>query len=209
MIALKPMSVAKPSEEKEPLEVRFEKEIETKEAPEPKPKFPLWEKIRKVKYIEIYFAVAMIAIMIGIYVSTFDWGGRSNQTQTVAQMTSDYARNKEQRLVSTLSQVEGAGRVSAMVTVVGSSSIEIAYSIDERTVQQGGPNGTTTTTVVRTPILTNGREPVVLFTTKPRVVGIVIVATGANDPWVRNQLLRSVQALVLDNSVRIEIITGR
>jgi len=116
----------------------------------------------------------------------------------------------EARLVATLSQMHGVGRVEAMVTVVGSPVLEIAYNIEERTVTQTAPNGSvnTTTTQVRVPILVNG-QPLILKTIKPQVRGVVIVAQGANDLTVRFAMIRAVQALIPDNTVRIEILAGR
>jgi len=173
----------------------------------------LWLRLKKIKHIEIYAVGILVIMMLGIYISSFDFGGgqNTNTSGSIQQNNDSYARDMESRLESTLSQIRGAGRVQAMVTVVGSSTIEIAYSVDERTVTQGGTNGnsTTTTTIIRTPVLTGGRDPIVIMTTKPRVIGVVIVSQGANDPQVRMQLLRSVQALIQDNSVRIEIVTGR
>jgi len=182
--------------------------VKMAQAPE---KQTLWARIKKVKHIEIYAVAILVIVMVGIYISSFDFGGSSNPSGGVHQNNDDFARDMERQLERTLSQVNGAGRVSAMVTVVGSSTIEIAYTVEERTVTQAGPNGTstTTTTIVRTPILTQNREPVVIVTTKPRIIGVVIVSQGANDAGVRMQLLRSVQSLIQDNSVRIEIVTGR
>ncbi|MCL2756044.1 MAG: hypothetical protein FWE45_03275 [Firmicutes bacterium] len=169
----------------------------------------LLKRIRKIKHIEIYAAVVVILIMVGIYASNFMGGsGAANDPLRIAK--ENFAREKEAKLVATLSQVQGAGRISAMVTVVGSETREIAYNVEERTVTQTGPNGqtNTTTTLVRTPIIVNG-QPLVLVTIKPQVRGVVIVAQGANDLIVRLNLIRAIQALIPDNTVSIEILAGR
>ena len=169
-------------------------------------------RLRKVKNIEIYAVAILVVVMIGIYISSFDFGGRNDRPPSSSIHANDnFAREMEVRLESTLASVRGAGRVQAMVTVVGSPRLEIAYNEEERTITQAGPNGqtTTTTTIVRTPILNQNREPVIIMTTKPRVTGVVIVSQGANDPQVRLQLLRAVQTLIQDVAVRVEIVTGR
>lgn len=173
----------------------------------------LWQRIRKIKHIEIYAAGLVVLIMILIYVTSFMGGGGGGDqppTNNGNQSSGAFAQQIEQNLVATLSNVQGAGHVSAMVTVEGSSRLEIAFNVDERTVTQAGPNGTsnTTTTVVKTPMVING-QPVIVKEFKPRVTGVVIVATGANDISVRLQLTRAVQALIGDNTVNIEILAGR
>ena len=171
-------------------------------------------KLRKVKHIEIYAAVAVIAVMILIYFSTFGGSGKPSSSNTLTKSEIDFVREMEQKLVSTLSQVRGAGRVDAMVTAVGSATLEIAYNIDEKTITQnsGAGSANTTTTIVKTPVIVNGKngpQPLVLFEIKPKLKGVVIVASGANDPGVRLSLLRAVQALVSDPMVNIEILTRR
>lgn len=171
----------------------------------------IFARIKKIKNFEIYLAVGLILVMIAIYITTFSSGGTTSSKKTPEQ---NYAREIETQLVSTLSKIQGAGRVEAMVTVVGSATIEVAYNIDERTVTQSGSGGssTTTTTVVKTPVIINGRDgpqPLILFEIKPKLKGVVIVSSGAYDVGVRMQLLRAVQAVIADNSVRIEIFTRK
>ena len=171
----------------------------------------MFARIKRVKHIEVYAAVAVIAVMVFIFFSSIGGGNNSpvNSPANLSPTEASFVREMEQRLVSTLSQVRGAGNVNAMVTAVGSSTLEIAFNIDERTITQGSGTATTsTTTITKTPIIVNGR-PVVLTETKPQLKGIVIVATGANDPGVRLDLLRAVQTIVSDNRVNIEVLARR
>ena len=176
-------------------------------------KFGFLKRLRKIKHFEIYLAVGLIVVMIGIYMTTFGGGGGGGTAQRPTPQE-NFAREIETNLVRTLSQIRGAGRVEAMVTVVGSATIEVAYNIDERTVTQNGGSGssTSTTTIVKTPVIISGRDgpqPLILFEIKPKVKGVIIIASGAYDVGVRLQLLRAVQAVLADDSVRIEIFTGR
>jgi stage III sporulation protein AG len=170
-------------------------------------------RVKKIRHIEIYGAVAVIACMILIYISTFGGSGAST-TNSLTAAEDNFVREMEKKLVSTLSQVKDAGRVSVMVTAVGSATLEIAYNIDEKTVTQSGAGGgsNTTTTIIKTPVIINGKngsQPLVLFEIKPKLKGVVVVATGGGNPSVRLSLLRAVQALVADATVNIEILTGR
>jgi len=168
----------------------------------------IFARIRAVKHIEIYAAVAVIAVMVLIFFSSISDGNSpaNAPTNNLTNVEQSFVRDMERNLVSTLSQVQGAGAVTVMVTAVGSSTLEIAMNIDERTVTQGSGNATTTTTTVtKTPIIVNGR-PIVVEERKPQLRGIVILAAGANNPAVRLKLMQAVQALVADNTVNIQVL---
>ena len=174
----------------------------------------MFSKLKKIKHIEIYAAVLIIVVMVGIYLTTFSSGGKDKKVESSISMNEDiFAKEMEQKLVKTLGEVRGAGKVSAMVTVASSATIEIAYNIDEKTVTQGsGGNTTTTTTIIKTPVIVNGKngpQPIILVEIKPKLKGVVIVASGAADVAVRLSLLRAVQTLVADNTVTIEVLTGK
>jgi len=169
------------------------------------------DRVKKIKNIQVYAAVVVIGIMVLIFFSSI--GGQkasapTNESQ-LSVVEANYVREMEHKFVTVLSQVKGAGTVSAMVTAVGSATLEIAYNIDEKTVTQNGSGSasTTTTTVVKTPVLVNGKEALVLMEIKPQLKGVVILASGANDPTVRLNILRAVQALVADPTVNVEVLT--
>ena len=172
----------------------------------------IFARIKKIKHIEIYAAAAVIAVMVLIFFSSIGGGGAksSGTSQNLTVSEDAFVQDMESKLVKTLSQVKGAGNVTAMVTAVGSSTLDIAYNIDEKTITQNGGTSvsTTTTTVTKTPLLVGG-QPFVLGETKPQLKGIVIVAGGANDVGVRLNLLLAVETLVADNTVKIEILAHK
>lgn len=177
------------------------------------PKQGILTRLKKIKHFEIYLAIGLILVMVVIYMTTFAPASSGTNEQNYDVRNSQHAREIESSLVNTLSKIRGAGKVEAMVTVVGSATIEIAYNIDERTVTQSGgqDSSTTTTTIVKTPVVINGRDgpqPLILFEIKPKVKGVIIVASGAHDVGVRLQLLRAVQTVIADDSARIEIFSG-
>ena len=177
-----------------------------------------FKRLKKIKNIEIYAAIAIVIIMVAVYMSTFSGGKKSssNESLSTSIRTNEetYAREMEVALVKTISAIRGAGTVVAMVTVASSATLEIAYNYDEKTVTQSGTGGnsTTTTTIVKTPVIINGKngpQPLVLFEIKPKLKGVVVIASGAGDVAVRLSILRAVQALVADNTVIIEVFAGK
>ena len=166
-------------------------------------------RLKKLKNKEIYIAAAVVLVMIFIYASNFLGGGSAPSVPSGSHIAPPhgFARDMEMRLVRTLSNVAGAGTVDAMVTIVSTPSREIAFIVNEQTVTQAGPNGTTntTTTVTKTPVLVGG-QPFIVYERKPQITGVLIVASGAYNIQVRFNLLRAVQSLVPDNSTQIEIL---
>ena len=173
----------------------------------------LWAKIKQIKHWEIYAAVIVVVVMLGIYLSGM--GGnkkRVENTHTATTVTSNdasYAGQMETKLEKVLGQVAGAGNVVVMVMTDGEGTAELAYDVQEKTVEQNGANGqtVTTTTVDRTVVVKNG-SPLVLWKNPPRILGIVVVATGANNPAVRLDLMHAVQTFIGEQQTQIQILSG-
>lgn len=172
----------------------------------------IWEKLKKIKHIEIYAAVLAVVIIIGIYFSTLTPRTQQPETtpESVTTTTSQsYANMLEDKLKNVIGSVAGAGKVAVMVMTDGEGTAELAYDTQEKTVTQTGANGQeiTTTTKDQT-VLTNNGKPVVLWTNPPRIIGIIVVATGASDVAVHLNILRAVQTIIGDSKVAIQILAG-
>jgi stage III sporulation protein AG len=172
----------------------------------------MWDKIKKIKHWEIYLTVIAVVIIVAIYLSSLG-GGKPNDANNTAltQSTESYADKLEQKLLAVISNIRGAGTVSIIVMTNGNGNSELAYDIDEKTVTQTGTSGqtTSTTTTNKTPLLDKSGNPIILYTNPPKIVGIVVVAGGANDVAVKLSIARAVQTIIGDNNAKIEIITGR
>ena len=171
-----------------------------------------WQKIKQIKHWEIYAAVLVVVVMLIIYLSGFGGKKTTNNTRVetvVTESNTGYAGQLEAKLQKVLSCVQGAGHVAVMVTTDGEGTAELAYDVQEKTVKQSGTSGqeVVTTTVDKTVVIKNG-SPVVLWTNPPKIIGIVVVATGASDVSVRLDLLHAVQTLIADNNTPIQIFSG-
>ena len=173
----------------------------------------LWEKVKKIKHWEIYVAVLAVVLIVGIYVSTLIPKNKTTveaaTNQVVGSIGQSYADLLGSKLEHVLGSIAGAGKVAVLVMTDGEGTAELAYDVQEKTVTQVGSNGQeiTTTTTERKLVTVNG-QPLVLWTNPPAILGIVVVATGAGDAKVRLNLLRAVQAIIGDQKVDIEILTG-
>ena len=125
----------------------------------------------------------------------------------------------EQRLEGILAQMNGVGNVSVKVVLRESPEYQYAVnvSISERSItendQSGGNRVTLDTTEAGQLVLVRsannaGEIPVVVKKTKPEVVGVLVVAQGANNPMVRAELTRAVQTLLGVNINQVTVVSG-
>jgi len=112
-----------------------------------------------------------------------------------------YGQDLENRLSKVLGEINGAGRVSVIVTLEGPGKVDIAYSTEER-------NGVITKTPI---IITQGGQsrPLILAEHPPEIRGVVIVASGASDIRVRLDIIRATEAALKIPSSKIEVVVGR
>ena len=110
-----------------------------------------------------------------------------------------YVEELENKLSQTLSKVSGAGNVSVVITVESGMQTVLA----NKTVTTTNSNGTTTE---ESPIIVNGKT-VVLKELYPKIIGVLIVAQGANNIAVLNKLQQATVSLLNIELNQIEILT--
>jgi stage III sporulation protein AG len=103
----------------------------------------------------------------------------------------------EHKLETVLSQIDGAGSVSVMLTVKSGM---------ERVLAQDSSNGDTETVVISTG---SGKQEVVLLTQKyPDFQGALVVCEGGDEPQVRLLITQAVAALTGLGTARISVCKG-
>lgn len=180
-------------------------------------------KLKKIKHFEIILVVVFIAAVLLIWFADFGGNKTNKNTNEISVNTknasslSKYTNELEQRLCAVLSEIDGAGKVSVMITFDGDSEVILATTKDEKsttntTTSQGGTkNDSQTKTVSSEPVLItqNGTtNPIVLMEIMPQIKGVIVVAQGANNVRVKLDLLKAVEALLNVNSGQVEIFKG-
>ncbi len=169
----------------------------------------LYERIKKVKHIEIYLAVGLAVIVTIIYfafVSTPNSSSNNNSTNDdnvnlEISSSQEYVNYLENKLESVITNVKGVGEVNVIITL--EKGFEYIYVTEDET--RTTSNGTTITT--STIILVDG-QPVLQEEIYPIIKGVVVVAEGASDINVKMNILTIVQTVIdIDNS-KINIIVG-
>jgi len=119
----------------------------------------------------------------------------------------------EGRLEAMLASVRGAGRVEVMIIPESTQILVLAEEVTERTstTSQGGGEVASEASVTRRPVTVRAEadrreEPVVLYSRRPRVAGVLVVAEGARDPAVRRLLLEAVTTLLDVPPHRVSVV---
>lgn len=173
----------------------------------------IYKNIKKSGGMKLFLPIVLLIVIVFVYFALFE-NDSNVKKEDVIKFTSnlEYCDILEEKLVSVLGSVKGAGNVKVMVTLESGPELKIATQTDERTNTSTNSSGTTTNvTIVEEPIIVNqnGEEqPLVLMEILPVIKGVVVVAEGAKDVAVRLNLLSAVQALLGIDSDSIQILTG-
>lgn len=132
------------------------------------------------------------------------------QAQATAPAQGVEAGELECRLEAILSRMDGVGQVSVMITYETGSEIVPAMSVQRQitTEEQTGADGTTQRTQqeIEDAQLASGQSELVVLTEKmPRVLGVVVVAEGADDLFVRMNLRQAVETVLQIPPQQVEV----
>ncbi|MDA8345863.1 MAG: hypothetical protein M0Z66_10305 [Thermaerobacter sp.] len=123
-----------------------------------------------------------------------------------------YQRALSSQLSTALSGIQGAGHVTVSLDLRGGPSYLYAFNQTTRKTDTGTgtSSATTSDTTNETQLATagSGQTPVLTQEVAPRVVGVLIVATGANNPMVRQELTQAAEALLGLPAYTIEVLPG-
>lgn len=185
-------------------------------------RFPEGLKPGKLKkdQILILFLAGVLLLVIAIPV-----GGKKEEDRTdddtgealqflAAGGETDYVQYLETHLAQLLSQLDGAGDVTVMVTLESSAEkvVEKDVETEEETVtesdSQGGERTTRNTTSAETSIYDgeNSQSPYVSKELSPRIQGVVVLAQGGDDAVVIRNITEAVQALFGIDTHKIRIM---
>lgn len=147
---------------------------------ENKPKFSFWDKLKKIKHIEIYIAVIFVAILLLIYLSNFSnrrTSSSSSKTTANELSITGYVQNLEDNLEEILSNIGGVSNVKVMITLDMSET-----TIDNQQIQ---------------------------LQTMPPIKGVVVTAKGVEDVAVKIKVLHAIEAVIDVTNGNIQILSTK
>jgi len=129
--------------------------------------------------------------------------------------TDAYVTALEQKLEDTLSQIDGAGKVTVMLTLASGGDITVAQdsttnsSTTTQTDSAGGTSTSKTDSADSKNVITsdkNGNDsPLILNQSQPKVEGVIVMAEGGGDASIRYALTNAVAAVLGVDAYKIQV----
>lgn len=158
----------------------------------------IWKSVKKIKIEYIIVIVAIVTVFL-IFISGFS--NNATKTTTTLSEVEEYVAMLEKKLCVHLSQIDGAGKVSVIISVKEGVETKVATE----TITTNGVSGEK---YEESPILVSGK-PIILNEVYPEICGVIIIAKGANNVKVRLSLMSAAQVFLDITSDKIEILTMR
>lgn len=194
--------------------------------PEDKSKNGLKFTSKQRKYITWLALVAFIGVAA---LSFGNIGGKDNSDQVVfteeaktpplSQSNSNLAiaeKEMEDKLSSILSQISGVGKTVVDLTLESTSQYNYAFNtkVDKTVITEKAQDGSTRATdetreetqVVMQNMSQGKNEPVVVKEVRPQVIGVMVVAEGADDLLIRERISEAVQTVLNIPAHRVTVL---
>ena len=185
--------------------------------------------VRKLKKDQIMILLLSGILLLVIAIPTGDKDQKDDEPFSVSEseniekdslIDQDYVDYLEQHLAETLSLIEGAGKVTVMITLKSSSEKVVEKDLnlsDENVTESDSQGGTRTTrntdheenTVYGSGSESsgeNGSEPYVSKEITPQVEGVLVIASGGGNAVVKENITEAVQALFQIDTHKIRIM---
>lgn len=162
--------------------------------------------------------IALSLVLLVIIAAIFVYSGQEkNQTSSVqptveAASTSAASadnseisvleKNLEDKISVSLEKIQGVGKVKVLVTYT--SGLRKEYATDEsvtkktskQTDQGGGTSTTEEVTQNHQLVLAANSSPVIVVEQRPQLAGVLVIAQGASDPKIKEQIFDAVRILL-------------
>ena len=125
---------------------------------------------------------------------------------SVTQSTQNYAENLENRLISIISSIDGAGVTKVMVTLESGSEDVYLHNYDYgENVDPEGKNSMERKDDYVIVDGQSGEQGIIVRVSEPRVRGVAVVCEGGGSDVVREQIISAVTALLDISSARVSV----
>ncbi len=140
------------------------------------------EKLKTSPKLVTYILIAAVCVVLLLIMNTSNEDSSSIEKNTLSAGDTEFKSSLEKDLENIISKIEGAGKVTVMLTVDSTYSYEYIkdYSNDE----------------IETVIVGN-KEALISKITNPTVSGVLVVCSGGDNVSVKEKIINAV-ATVLD-----------
>lgn len=176
------------------------------------------------KLINNLAAVVIACVIVLISLSVFfpKEDSKTSEDETAKEVLQEknipeaaYNDNMEERLENILSKIEGVGEVQAMITyetsteVIPASNTTKSEQTTEESDKQGGTRIIKQENISQNIVTVNGENynnsPIVIKEVKPVIRGVIVVAEGAGELTVKNQVIEAVTTIFQIKSHKVKV----
>lgn len=163
------------------------------------------DKSKKDLFNTIISLIVIISIALFVYNTLFEPKSNkniiTNDSNTNKSSDTQSAENEEARLENILGQIEGVGNVDVMITYESGKEIVPAVDVQQNNniKQEKNADGSTSTDtqedLSKNVVTANNNDLIILKEIKPKVKGVIIVAEGANNAIIQNEIINATIAV--------------
>lgn len=138
-----------------------------------------------------------------------------NSKNITNDLIQDYSNNIESELREILSQIKGVGDVKIMVNLEDTAEKIPAFNtttVNENTNEKdagGGAREVMREDLKREVVTANGESLMIIKEVKPSVKGVIVVAEGAEDMLIKEQLYSAIKTVLGISGNKVEVYSSK
>ncbi len=176
---------------------------------------------KSIVNLAVTFFIGILLIVMGKTLFQPNQSQKAVKTQEPTQNSSAikelaYEESLEKRLEDAYGKVSGVGNVSVVVTIKSGKEISLAKDTSTDTSsttekeQSGGTREIKTSKNEYKTIILSGKDgydqPLILKESEPQIEGVLIIAEGGEDVFVKQALIHSTEALLNVEPHKIQVL---
>lgn len=161
----------------------------------------IWEFIKKSKYV-------LVVILLGVVLISLPKDEEESVRETSASLTEGFSLSEEEkRIAKALSEIDGAGKVTVVLTVCSTGETVVAKDTESYVLQEDGESRQEVSSSVVTVSEGSQKEsPVTVEVIYPEYQGALVVAEGAGNAETKLRLTQAVADLTGLSTEKITVV---
>lgn len=169
------------------------------------------------KIVENLVIFLILLVIVMVVINTLFTSDKENEDTVSVVNTKEITSSTDElevKLENILSKIEGAGKVDVMISYLSGIEQVPMYDLKENLTvteekdKEGGQRKTEQKSNEQSIVYeekNNTRTPVMKQTIMPEIIGVIVVADGANNVTVKNNIINAVEATVNTSSHHIQV----
>ncbi len=146
----------------------------------------LKEKFKLTSKQLIYLSVAVLSVILIMTLNSFESDNEdTTDTETIPDVSTEYAEELKLQLEEIISKIDGVGEVTVMLTIESSASYVYTTDIEKDELE------TKTETVI-----IGNKEVLIERIDNPQVSGVLVVCTGGDRAVIQEQVIKAVSTVL-------------